>query len=94
MLDSLVAPDILIIDDPIPPHGQLTDYQEQLWYIFTDRRYNAMKPTWVSMNVASGEEAEQRIGAAIVDRWKDGALTVAFNGPSYRKVGEFGKAQR
>ena len=86
LLDSLTSPDILILDDPVPPHGELTNYQEQMFYIFADRRYNAMKPTWVSMNVASGEEAEDRIGAAIVDRWKDGALTLAFNWPSYRKA--------
>ena len=66
----------------VPPHGELTNYQEQMFYIFTDRRYNAMKPTWVSMNVASGEEAEDRIGAAIVDRWKDGALTSHLIGPA------------
>ena len=45
-----------------------------------------MRPTWISMNVASGEEAESRIGVAIIDRWRDGALTLAFNWPSYRKV--------
>lgn len=89
MLDDLVRPDVLILDDPIPPHGELTSYQEQLLYIVADGRYNAMKPTWVSMNVASTEEAQARLGAAILDRWKHNALTLAFNWPSRRQAGEF-----
>jgi DNA replication protein DnaC len=89
ILDNLVRPDVLILDDPIRPHGQLSDYQEQLFYVFTEGRYNAMKPTWVSMNVDSREDAIKRIGAAIVDRWKDNALTLAFDWPSYRHAGEF-----
>ncbi len=37
------------------------------------------------MNVSSGEEAEKRIGAQIVDRLRDGALSIVCNWPSHRK---------
>jgi DNA replication protein DnaC len=86
MLDELVAPDVLILDDVLSPHGELTPYQEQLLYIVSERRYMAMRPTWVGLNVSGPEDAVKRVGAAIIDRWKDGALCLAFDWPSYRKA--------
>ena len=86
MLNRLVEPDILILDDVISPHGELTSYQEQLLYIVSERRYTCKKPTWVGLNVATTEEAVRRVGAAIIDRWKDGALCLAFDWPSHRKA--------
>ena len=78
-------PDILILSDPQLPRGELSDYQASMLFWIVDARYSMRRPTWVSLNVADGTEAERRIGAATVDRLRDGAVTVACDWPSYRK---------
>ena len=85
-IHNLSTPDVLIISDPLPPSGTLTDYQASMFYRLIDRRYRAAVATWVTMNVVSGEEAEQRMGVAIVDRLRDGALCLFCNWPSHRKT--------
>lgn len=81
----LVKAPVLWISDPLPPTGSLSEWQQTLLFEIVDRRYNHMRPTWVSMNVASGKEAEERMGAATVDRLRDGALTYFCNWQSYRQ---------
>lgn len=85
VIDELTAPDVLAISDPLPPRGPLTDYQASMLFEVIDSRYSRMKPTWVTLNVASREEAEQRIGAQVVDRLGHGALVVKCNWKSYRR---------
>jgi len=82
---------ILWISDPLPPTGVLTEFQQAQLFSLIDRRYSDMLPTWVSMNVADGKEAEQRMGAQTVDRLRDGALTIHCRWPSYRKTQEVAK---
>jgi len=83
---ELVAPDVLILDDVLPPGGNLTEYQATCLYRIVDARYCALRPTWATMNVAGGEEAEHGMGAQVVDRLRHGALTLFCNWASYRKV--------
>ena len=83
---AMVTPSVLVIDDVLPPSGLLTEYQAAQLYRIIDRRYRDGKPTWASMNVASGEEAARGIGAQTVDRLRDGALTLFFSGPSFREA--------
>jgi len=79
------APKILLISDPVPPSESLTSFQQSVLWRIVDRRYRDLRPTWVTMNVSSGEEAEKRVGAQIVDRLRDGALSIVCNWPSHRK---------
>lgn len=81
----LVAPDVLAISDPVPPRGPLSDYQAAMLFDVVDSRYSSRKPTWVTLNCASREEAEERIGAQVVDRLAHDALVVKCNWSSYRK---------
>ena len=81
-----VAPDVLILDDVLPPEGALTDYQASSLYRIVDCRYRVCKPTWASLNAAGGEEASRGMGAQIVDRLRHGALTLFCAWPSYRKA--------
>ncbi len=76
---------ILWISDPLPPSGGLTEFQQSQLFALIDRRYSDMKPTWISMNVAGGSEAEIRMGAQVVDRLKHDALVLHCNWESYRK---------
>lgn len=79
------APAVLILSDPVPLSGSLTAHQSSLLYRIIDSRYRTCRATWVTMNVASGQDAEGRLGVAIVDRLRDDALAMPCNWPSYRK---------
>ena len=83
---ELVRPDVLLISDPIPQSGAVTDFQQSILSRVIDRRYRELKPTWVTMNVANREEAEKRLGAQTVDRLSEGAVNIVCNWGSYRKT--------
>lgn len=86
LVRSLCHPDILALSDPLPPFGPLTPFQANMLFRVIDGRYSKGKPTWVTLNCASGEEAESRMGVQMVDRLRHGALTIFANWPSYRKA--------
>ncbi len=79
------TPDILIISDPLPIWGSLTEYQAGVLYRIIDYRVNNLRPTWCSLNCKETGEAAKRLGAATVDRLRDGAVTISCDWPSYRK---------
>lgn len=84
MIADMAKPDILALSDPIPPKGDVTDFQRSQLFRVIDRRYRDRKPTWITANVSSREEADQRFGVQLVDRLTDGALCLPCNWPSYR----------
>lgn len=84
-LDRLKYPPVLILSDPLPPVGVLTPYQAAVLYELVDHRWQNRLPVWCSLNVASSQEADERLGAAIVDRLQDGALVIRCGWPSYRR---------
>jgi len=88
IISQLSNPDILAISDPLPPWGPLTAFQAQTLFRVIDRRYRQEKPIWVTVNVADGAEASERIGAAVVDRLRQRALSIHCNWPSYRSLGK------
>lgn len=79
-------PAVLAVSDPLPPTGQLTVFQRSMLFRVVDRRYSQMRPTWVTLNVASRNEAMERIGANIIDRLTHEALVVHCDWPSYRRA--------
>lgn len=78
-------PGVLVLSDPLPVTGSLTRYQADTLYAIVDERYNRRGATWCSLNAANKAEADARIGAAIIDRLRDGALSLVCNWESYRK---------
>jgi len=80
------SPDILWISDPLPPSGVLTEFQQSAMFSVIDSRYSNLQPTWISINVENGQEAEQRMGAQTVDRLRHDALVLACNWPSFRQA--------
>jgi DNA replication protein DnaC len=76
---------ILWVSDPLPPSGALSEYQQRLLFQVIDDRYSQMLPTWLTMNVENGSEAEARMGAQNVDRLCHGALVIACDWESYRE---------
>lgn len=83
---DFVRRQILYLSDPLPPSGSLTEFQATFLFRILDQRYSQMKPTWVTVNVASATELDSRIGAQNGDRLRHEALAVFCNWPSYRKV--------
>jgi DNA replication protein DnaC len=77
---------ILYISDPVPPVGNLTEFQASVLFRILDARYSSMKPTWITVNVTSAVELDARIGAQNGDRLRDGATAIFCNWPSYRKA--------
>lgn len=78
-------PQWLVLSDPLPPVGNLTDYQAAMLYRLMDERSSHLKPTIVTVNVENGDEAVKRMGAPTWDRIKHGSWTFACNWPSFRK---------
>lgn len=85
LIKNLVAPDILCLSDPIPPFGELKEYQASTLFRIVDGRYRQRKPTWMTLNVASGNEFASKVSEAIVDRLRHGATTLHCDWPSYRR---------
>lgn len=87
--DSIVGrianADFTVISDPLPPIGNLTPHQATMLYRAVDDRYNAGKPTIVTLNVKDDDEADQRLGEATWDRLCHGAWKIRCHWPSYRK---------
>ena len=85
LVDRLVSPKVLYLSDPLPPIGKLSEFQSSMLFRIIDARYSSRKPTWVTVNVGSREELDERMGTQTADRLLDGSLTSFFNWPSYRK---------
>jgi len=85
IVEELTTPDILIVSDPLPQQGPLTPFQADVLFRVIDFRYSWRRPTWTTLNVCNGAEADERLGAAIADRLRDGALCLHCNWPSYRR---------
>lgn len=83
-----VQPTLLVISDPAPPSGEpLTGYQAGIITQIIDGRYSEMRPTIVTINCRDREQMDHMLTAPIADRLCDGAVTVACDWPSYRRVG-------
>ncbi|MGQ0633095.1 MAG: ATP-binding protein [Planctomycetaceae bacterium] len=84
LLLEVAQPDVLLLSDPLPPWGRLTDFQAQFMLRILHRRNAEMKATLVTVNVASRAELEDRLGTAAVDRLAQGALKLFCNWSSFR----------
>ena len=78
-------PDVLVLSDPLPAVGGLTPYQAATLYAIIDERYNNRRAMWVSLNAKSRQEANERIGGAIIDRLLQDALSLLCDWESFRK---------
>jgi len=80
--------DVLLLSDPLPPTGNLTDWQAAVLYDVVDYRYGRKAPIWCALNVADAAEANRRLTPAILDRLRDGALVLNCHWRSWRKASE------
>jgi DNA replication protein DnaC len=86
LLARYKTPTMLVLSDPVPPLGKVdSSFQLSMLFRVIDRRYRDMKPTIITLNVATKDEAERRLSPNIIDRLGHGALIVNCNWPSYRR---------
>jgi DNA replication protein DnaC len=84
-ISRVARPDLVVISDPLPPGGQLTQYQGAMLFRAIEARYSQGRTTVVTVNLADDAEADQRLGAATWDRLCHGAWKVFCNWESYRR---------
>ncbi len=84
MLRRYIDADLLILSDPVQIAGELSQHQAGMLFRIIDARNRDLRPTWVTLNVASHAEAVARMGAPIVDRLRHDALVIEFTGKSNR----------
>lgn len=85
LMRGLTKATVAVISDPLPPVGSLGQHMATMLYRVIDDRYSANLPTFVSVNVASNAEADERMGAATWDRLCGGAYKIHCNWASHRK---------
>jgi DNA replication protein DnaC len=85
LMDCLTWQDVLILSDPLPVRGELTDFQADVLYRLVDGRSAAGLLTVCTLNVANDGEADRRLGPPTWDRLCDRAWKLACFWDSYRK---------
>lgn len=85
IIDEIERPDLLVISDPLPPIGDLTQHQATMFYRAIESRYAEGKLTITTINVADDKEADRRMGAPTWDRLCHGAWKIHCCWASFRK---------
>lgn len=85
LMRDMERPQVLVISDPLPPLGNLTQHQADWLYRIVDSRYAKGKITVVTINVDDNADADSRLGAPIWDRLCHSAWKVHCNWASHRK---------
>ena len=84
LIRYLTKPEILILSDPLPPAGKLTEFQTNVLFRAIDYRYSRCQPMWVTLNCTGRKEADERMGAQNMDRLIHGSLKLFCDWESYR----------
>jgi DNA replication protein DnaC len=79
------SPDVLVISDPLPPFGNLTQHQATMFYRLVERRSSLRRHNIVTINVRDDSEAYERLGAPTWNRLIEDALMIHCNWPSHRQ---------
>lgn len=85
MVAGFVSPPVLAISDPIPPVGAPSAWNVGQLYRIIDARYRHLRPTWMTVNAASVDDANETLSAPLFDRLRHGAALIHCYWPSYRQ---------
>lgn len=88
--NACLSAELLVLSDPLPARGTLTDWQADVLYRIIERRDANKRPTICTVNVASDEVADAMIGAPTWDRLCHGAWKVQCNWPTHRRPARIG----
>jgi DNA replication protein DnaC len=84
ILGPMVKPVVLGISDPLSPRGALGDWDVRILARLLDRRYRALRPTWLTMNAIDEADAKTKLTSLIWDRFQDGAEVIPCFWSSFR----------
>ncbi len=85
LIRQLAYRDILVISDPLPVVGGLTNFQSDMLYRIVDARYAEKKLTVVTINVSGDKQGSELIGAPTWDRLRHNAWVAKFDWQTERK---------
>ena len=85
LIARFAGPAVLGIRDPLPPVGESSSWRTETLYRVLDARYRRMRPTWMTLNVISIDEADRALSAPVFDRLRDDAELLRCFWPSYRE---------
>ena len=86
IVDELSGPDFLWLSDPIIAGEPLTTYQRDFMYSFIDARYQAQKPTLLTINVESSAQLDDVLGAATADLLRENSFCHFCDWKTHRKT--------
>ncbi len=86
IIEPLYFPHLLGLSDPIPPSGELSEYEQKVLFALVDQRYRHCRPTAATINVRERDELDRRMGSQIADRLCDRAIVVKCFWKSHRNV--------
>lgn len=82
---ELLQPSLLVLSDPLPPAGELSNYEASNLLRIVHRRYIEQRPTLLTVNLTSEDEGRELIGDQAWDRLIHGAELVWCRWESYRR---------
>jgi DNA replication protein DnaC len=82
ILEFWLRPTVLGISDPVTPNGALSEWDARVLGGLLDRRYRALRPTWLTMNAKDEADAKGKLTPVIWDR-RFGRLFSLIFGRSY-----------
>jgi DNA replication protein DnaC len=86
IVNFAVRSQLFAISDPIPSNGAITEHQRNVLFRLFDGRYRHRRPTLATLNVATRDELNNRLGDSLADRLCENAVIVPCNWPSYRQT--------
>lgn len=85
IIGKLTRADVLVISDPLPPFGPLSNHQATMLYRAVQARYADGGVSICTVNVKDDAEADLRMGAQSWDRLCDRAWKLHLSWESHRK---------
>ncbi len=85
VIGDLYRPTLLVISDVLPINEPLSKYEAEMLFRLVDTRSRRQRPTWVSVNVETREEAVEKIGAKILSRLEQDSLVLRMQWCDYRR---------
>lgn len=86
ILARFVRPAVLGISDPVPQVGDASSWRTEILYRVIELRYRELKPTWMTINAISPDDADAKLSAPNFDRLRDDAELIPCFWPSYREM--------
>lgn len=83
-ITTMARAPVLAISDPTPTAREASAWDLNNLYRIVDRRYRMLRPTWLSMNAESPDDADIKLSAPVFDRLRHNATLIPCFWPSYR----------